>query len=57
MHVLVKERLHENEVEHCLQKPGCVVPELDNVEIIHYLNVPKLTMARRKDLKKTVYTY
>ena len=57
IHVWVKELFQGNKVEQCLQKPGCAVPELGNVEIIHYLNVPRLTMAQRKDLMKTVYTY
>ena len=57
IHVWVKEGLQGNEVEYCLQKPGCAFPELDNFEIIPYLNVSTLTMSRRKDLKKTVFTY
>ena len=57
IHVWVKESLQRNEAQYFLRKPGGALPELDNDEIIPYLNVPILTMARRKDLKKTVYTY
>lgn len=40
-----------------IMEPGRSLPELDNAEIIPYLNVPTLTMVWRKDLNKTTYTY